>query len=88
VSKGQEPQDNSEQIKMQMEAQAKQQEMELKKYEIDSKMQVEREKMAANDALQREKIDRETALAVQMREMEMQYKQEVSSFRPGGSLIT
>ena len=85
---GQEPQDNSEQIKMQMEAQAKQQEMELKKYEIDSKMQLEREKMAANDALQREKIDRETALAVQMREMEMQYKQEVSSFRPGGSLIT
>jgi hypothetical protein len=73
---------------MQMEAQAKQQEMELKKYEIDSRMQIEREKMAANDALQREKIDRETALAVQMREMEMQYKQEVSSFRPGGSLIT
>ena len=32
------------QVKAQADAQAKQQEMELKKYEIDSKMQLEREK--------------------------------------------
>ena len=76
------------QVKAQADAQAKQQEMELKKYEIDSKMQLEREKLAQADAIERDKLERETALAIEMRKYELQMKEKMSSFRPGGSLIT
>jgi hypothetical protein len=76
------------QVKAQADAQAKQQEMELKKYEIDSRMQLEREKLAQADAIERDKLERETALAIEMRKYELQMKEKMSSFRPGGSLIT